>query len=189
MRVLAAAALLLLAAACDRSNHAQRAALVPAAQPAPSASAMAPAPTSSISAAAAASTPGAKTTGTDARKPVPPGTAQSVEEMYPDYASKAPGALADYHRQQEQRDKEMLDRDADEALAHEQDSARPPYEPAPEEDVPPPDEGDMGQPPPDEGDLDQPPPDDDYGPPDYSPPPDDDYPPPDEYEEPPPYDR
>jgi hypothetical protein len=196
MRALAAAAFLLLVAACDRSNHAQRTAYVPAAQPAPSASAMAPASSTPGTAVAAAPASGAKSAATGARKPTSPGTARSAEAMYPDYANTgktAPGAgrvLSEHLRQQEQRDQELLDRDADEALARERDAARPPYESGPEEDVPPSDEGDMDQPPPDEDygpQDDSSPTDDNYPPDDYAPP-DDDYPPPDD-DYPPPYDR
>jgi hypothetical protein len=189
MRVLAAAALVLLAAACDRSNHAQRSAFVPAAPPAPSASAMMPAAAGSVAKATAVPAPGARIANAAANKSPSPGTASSAEEMYPDYAATAPGPLADFRHQQEQRDQELLNRDADDALAREQDAAQPPYQPAQEEDIPPPDEGDQGPPPPDEADMDQAPPDDDYGPPDDSPPPDDNYAPPGEYDEPPPYDH
>ena len=157
MRVFSAVALLLVVAACDRPDAAPQTIAVPAAQPAPVVADAAPAVASSVAKPAS-------------RLPRKAGTAtrrKSAPEDFPSANDHA--ALLDFQAEQEQRDRQLMERDADEANALERDeawareraearAAEDGYWQAPEDDLAP-DEYDL---PPEEYDFNEPPLDDEF---------------------------
>lgn len=196
MRHLTAAALLLLAAGCDRSSNAPRAAPAVASLPASTAPALA---------ADASGTPGSSAPVEPGRSTVPgaSGAGKPVgkdDSHWVDVDETDP-VLAALHERQAQRDRELLKQDTDEAATggrtpgpartdepppryNEQaryDEQQPRYDEAAQDELPPSDE----LPPDDMGPLDEMPPED--LPPDYGQPPDDYYDDDIRFEDPPPY--
>ncbi len=183
MRLLIPLALLLVVSACERSNRAPR--VAPAAIPPPSLSTAPP----SAEATGAATTEGvvatrpAQIAATAPRRASPAAAAVpstgTDDSRWIDIDENDP-ALSEFRAQQEQRDRELLQRDAAEAARGGNAPARREPEPAPyRDDAPrygeelPPDEM-----PPDEyyPPVDGPLPDDEYyGDDEYDPPPEDDY--------------